>query len=155
MCGDHDQRRSGAWLRRLILPVAIALPSVAAAQGDWTTRFLLPGADHWVYATTVFNGDLVIGGDFRLVDDCPADRVARFDGTRWAPLGAGFNGIVRCLYVFDGVLYAGGDFESSGTTAVNRVARWDGASWRPLGGGITGQGARVYTLLGHRQQLLV
>lgn len=155
MCGDQYLRRLGAWLLNLILPAAIALPSAAAAQGDWCTRFRQPGADSAVYATIIFDGDLVIGGDFRLVDDCFASRIARFDGTRWVPMGAGFDDRVLCLYVLNGELYAGGDFDSSGTMAVNHVARWDGETWQPLGGGVTGEDATVTTFLGHRQQLLV
>src|SRR5262249_23633352 len=38
----------------------------------------------------VSNGDLVAAGDFSSIDGVPATRVARFDGSSWHAMGAGF-----------------------------------------------------------------
>ncbi len=90
----------------------------------------------------------VVGGTFTSIGGVAANRVARWNGTAWEPLGAGFNDAlnvtVRALASLDAdgvgpsppVLYAGGLFQQSGTTIVSNVARWDGASWQPMGAGV-------------------
>jgi trimeric autotransporter adhesin len=79
------------------------------------------------------------------------NRVARWDGTNWHPLG---NGLITWVNVlaWDGEsLYAGGEFSRVCTTpdclpssvmpatGVNRIARWDGTNWHPLGNGLNAQ----------------
>lgn len=80
-------------------------------------------------------------GSFTAAGEVPANRVARWNGGSWEPLGDGLNGEVRCLTVHDegtgdgAQLYAGGLFTASGATPVLRVARWDGAQWHQVGEG--------------------
>ncbi|HZM01242.1 MAG TPA: hypothetical protein VFD43_13425 [Planctomycetota bacterium] len=81
-------------------------------------------------------------GNFTLAGGVPASRIAKWDGSSWAPLGSGMNGRVTSLGVFDDgcgagpALYAGGDFTSAGGMAANRIAKWDGKTWSPLGSGV-------------------
>ncbi|HNQ23711.1 MAG TPA: choice-of-anchor Q domain-containing protein [Phycisphaerae bacterium] len=92
-----------------------------------------------VYALTVWNGELVVGGSFTT----PATRIARWDGV-WHPLGSGIGSIYQCVYalvVYEGELIAGGNF----TTPANRIARWDGA-WHPLGSGVANGEVRALTV---------
>ncbi len=94
---------------------------------------------------------LYAGGTFTSVDDVSANRVARWDGASWSPLGSGMgNGSVSALAVFDDgtgpALYAGGTFVTADGTTVNKVARWDGSSWSALGSGITGPQSEVDAL---------
>jgi hypothetical protein len=57
------------------------------------------------------------------------NRVARWDGTTWSPLGSGLGGSVKALAVLpNGYLAAGGALGGA-----SNVARWDGTSWSPLG----------------------
>jgi trimeric autotransporter adhesin len=98
-----------------------------------------------VHALSVFDDGagpaLYVGGDFNTVDIFPANRVARWSGSQWSALGAGFNNIVRCFAEFDDqngggpALYAGGYFTMSGGQATTFIAKWDGSQWNPVGTG--------------------
>jgi hypothetical protein len=80
------------------------------------------------------NGDLVVGGDFTTAGGAAANRIARWNGSAWAPLGSGLNGAVNALAVLpNGDLVVGGTFSSAGGAAANGIARWNGATWSSLG----------------------
>lgn len=88
------------------------------------------GANDWVYATTVYNGNLIVGGKFTSIGGVSANHIAKWNGTSWQPLGAGLNGKVNALMVYNGNLYAGGEFTMSGSTTVNYIAKWNGTQWK-------------------------
>lgn len=90
-----------------------------------------------VWAMCVYNGNLIIGGDFTAVDQVEANHVAMYDGDLWHSLGRfGLSAPVRSLIVLDGKLIAGGDFRTAGNDVVNKVAAWDGKYWNRLGHGM-------------------
>ena len=96
-----------------------------------------------VHALTIYNGELIAGGNFLTAGGTEANSIARWDGTTWSPLGSGMGGGyyytgVRTLTEYNGELIAGGYFTIAGGTPVNLIARWDGTNWSPLGSGITG-----------------
>lgn len=103
------------------------------------------GADGLVLTAAVDgSGNLYIGGDFIVVGDVIANRIAKWDGTSWSALGAGANGTVRTLAVSGSDVYAGGDFTTVSETdglplIVNRIAKWNGNSWGALGSGMNHQ----------------
>ncbi|MBK7877585.1 MAG: hypothetical protein IPJ77_17995 [Planctomycetes bacterium] len=116
--------------------------------------FLGSGASDYVLAYGVhdFGGgpELVAGGRFDASAGGSVKNVARWDGSAWQPLGAGFEGgpslygpEVRAFASYDAglgagsELYAVGRFTLSGGVLVNHVARWDGALWQPVGGGLS------------------
>lgn len=114
--------------------------SAWSALGTGTTN----GVNDVVGALAVFDAGtgpaLYVGGSFWTAGGAPAGRIARWNGTAWAPLGAGLGTIsstVRSLAVFDdgtgSALYAGGFFTTAGGITANRVARWDGTVWSSLG----------------------
>lgn len=121
-------------------------PAVAAPDmfpddfGDeyWSAIFGPSGMNGEVRAVAFGpDGSLYAGGTFTSAGGVPANRIARWDGTSWHPLGSGMDNIVSALVVgTNGSLYAGGNFTTAGGVAANRVARWDGASWHPLGSGM-------------------
>jgi trimeric autotransporter adhesin len=82
---------------------------------------------------------LYVGGQaFTTAGGVPANRVARWNGSQWQPVGDGFaNGIVWKLAVYDDGdgerLYAFGTFTASGATPISRMARWNGTSWEAVG----------------------
>jgi trimeric autotransporter adhesin len=89
------------------------------------------------------------GGEFTFAADDEVS-VAKWTGSDWVPIGAGFGGglnggpcvrSVRSLAVHDDgqgpSLYAGGTFVQAGGVVVNGIARWNGTSWVPLRGGLT------------------
>jgi hypothetical protein len=76
-----------------------------------------------------WNGDLYVAGNFRRAGDVVVNGVARWDGSQWHAMGAGFNRAAYGFGVLNGELYACGEFTASGTTPLGGVARWDGSQW--------------------------
>src|SRR5512140_3058760 len=70
-----------------------------------------------------------------MVGSVPANRIARWDGSRWRALGTGADGTVRAVCERNGSLYAGGDFLSVGGTSSPHLARWSGLAWTDVSGG--------------------
>jgi hypothetical protein len=86
------------------------------------------------------SGNLYIGGDFTQIGGVSANRIAKWDGRNWSPLGSGVDQVVYGLLFSNGVLYAGGKFKTAGGISASCVAKWDGTSWSALGAGIGGNG---------------
>lgn len=85
------------------------------------------------------NGDVIAGGDFSVAGGGVADRVARWNGSSWTPIGGGTDGPVYVLLPLpDGGFVAGGAFLAAGSVNVNYVARWTGSSWSSFGQGTDG-----------------
>ncbi|HEX6886226.1 MAG TPA: hypothetical protein VF530_22825 [Planctomycetota bacterium] len=129
------QLRDGAWH-----------PASASGQGiqqDINASGVTP-----VSALTVWDDGsgaaLFAGGNFVFAGTTRAQRIARWDGASWAPLGQGLAGFfsdsVLALEVFDGgtgpALHAGGSFVTAGGAMASAIARWDGVAWWPVGGGL-------------------
>lgn len=132
---DHASR--SAVLALLALAIAVVAPggsARAAADPDsaWFGAFALPGFDGPVTALVIYHGDLIAAGGFTHAGATRANRIARFDGVRWQPLGNGFDDEVYALAIWHDHLIAGGAFANSGGTPAGRVASWDGASWSAM-----------------------
>jgi trimeric autotransporter adhesin len=108
---------------------------------DGSTWSTLPsggsnGVSDAVYALTVFDSKLYVGGQFTTLGDgtTSAKRIAVWDGSAWStlPIGAsnGVSNAVYALTVFGSKLYIGGDFTASGdgTTSANYIVAWSPAS---------------------------
>jgi hypothetical protein len=95
--------------------------------------------NNWVADLAVLpSGDLVAAGEFGTAGGVPANGIARWNGSSWAPLGSGTNSNVRALAVLpNGDLVAGGGFGTAGGVPAARIARWNGASWSPLDTGMS------------------
>src|SRR5699024_11046788 len=105
----------------------------------WPAGSFAGGADDVVQALAVDAfGDLVAGGRFATAGGTPVARIARWNGSAWAPLGAGVDGDVHALAVgpFPGMLFAGGTFANAGGSPARCIARWNGLQWQPLGNGV-------------------
>ncbi len=105
-----------------------------------------------VSSAIVFNGDLVVGGNFDSAGGVACNAVARWDGHEWHAMDAGLTSIcftdwqtgrvghygpsVNVLAMYDGELYAGGTFTTTGEPVCSNIARWDGQRWQPLGAGV-------------------
>lgn len=109
--------------------------SIGPVPGDelWWDGFGLPSFDDGVYCATDYNGALIAGGRFTRVGSVAAAHVARFDGTRWTPMGSGTDGDVFTMAEYRGKLVAAGSFQSAGGIASPGVAMWDGSSWSGIG----------------------
>jgi hypothetical protein len=113
-----------------------------------------------IYAMKNLNNQLVVAGEFgRTPGDVQASGIATFNGTTWAPIGAGLqNGggldlpQIYGLSEYNGQLVATGLFNRSGQNAnLGNIAAWDGARWNPLGQ-VDGP---VYGAVGYRGQLFI
>jgi len=105
-----------------------------------------------VYALTTWDPDgsgpippqLVAGGAFTTAGGVTVNRIARWDGSTWQPMGSGVNGPVSTLTTWDpdgagplpAELVAGGLFTTSGGVVVSHIAKWSISSWQPMGSGV-------------------
>jgi hypothetical protein len=131
------------------------------AAWDGTSWERLGDAQVSPVALTVYNGDLIVGGNFDAVAGVPAEGIARWDGATWSALGDGFSinpfqAGVLSLTEYDGDLIAGGEIETSGSTPISNVARWNGTSWEPIGVGLGSviQGDKVSAVVPYRGDLI-
>lgn len=112
---------------RRCLPALLLLATAGAGRAQCAPTWLpiaLPSG--LVQATrTMPDGSVVAAGLFSSLGGVVADGIARWDGSTWAPLGAGVAGGVAALAV-----------EANGDLLAGRSAvwRWDGATWAMLGG---------------------
>ena len=107
------------------------------SDANWISMGGIPGTDGELYAAVSdASGNLYIGGQFTVVGDVAALRIAKWNGSHWSALGSGIEGDVYALAVSGSDVYAGGRFTlASGVWATN-IAKWDGTSWSALGSGI-------------------
>jgi len=141
-------------------PALYSTNTVVTFDDSWTyvtqrrglTNVTLPGGlDSAVHAFIGHNDGsgmaLYAAGSFTSVEfpggaKFDLNRIARWNGSTWLPLGLGLNGQVKALAVFDDgsgpALFAAGAFTSAGGVSANRIAKWNGTSWSALGSGLNG-----------------
>lgn len=151
-------QRPGVLLRRAV-SMALTLPCLAAtvdAQSTWSGDFGRPGVVGRVFELGTFQGQLIGGGLALQGGGHDLGLVARFDGSRWQPLGGGISAgggqEVRAVLEWNGALYVGGFFCCAEGQLVSNLARWDGAQWSSVGGGVDGT---VWALAEHQGDLIV
>lgn len=101
------------------------------ALGSWSPNGKL-------YAVTIFDGSVVVGGDFDATGSFGGAAICKWHESNWTAVGSGAastNATITALAVFNGELIAGGLFTSIGGTTASNIARWNGASWQTLGSG--------------------
>lgn len=103
----------------------------------------------------VYNGQLIVGGEFTSIDGVACNAIAQWDGESWSALGTGMGsyGSVYALAVYNGDLIAGGYFTTAGGVTCNSIAKWNGQTWSPLAGGMLGGGS-VYALTVYNGELV-
>ncbi|MCG6963857.1 MAG: hypothetical protein LJE95_11375, partial [Acidobacteria bacterium] len=119
------------------------VPASGLARWDGSSWHVIPAdiVTGQILAVAVFDDGtgpkLYAGGTFTAVEGVPANYIAVWDGTTWAPVGSGANNEVYELTVFDDgsgeALYAGGFFSRMGELTVGKIARWDGTAWSAVG----------------------
>jgi hypothetical protein len=85
---------------------------------------------------TLFNNELIAAGQFTTAGGTSANRVAKWNGTTWSPLGEGTDARINALAVYNNELIAGGQFLTAGGIICNYIAKWNGTTWSPLGSGV-------------------
>jgi hypothetical protein len=104
-------------------------------------------SNQFIWSLATHEGFLIAGGDFAGAGN-PGNRVARFNGTSWQGMGAGFSDRVRALGVHNAELFASGKFvDVQGKDFLRRIALWNGSSWVSVGEGLNGV-PRTMTSLG-------
>ena len=124
----------------LLLLAATHLLAQPLDDARWDRRFAdAPRTVGTIQALAYLDGDIVVAGNFTMIDDTPARNLARWDSSeqRWIAF-ADVNGPVQALAVsYDRTrVYIGGSFTSVGTVAIQNVAVWDRATdtWSALPG---------------------
>jgi hypothetical protein len=138
-------------------------PLVAKWDGVlWSKLGSGPGSiGSTVHALAVFDDGtgpaLYAGGDFTSSTGS-ADRVAKWNGVSWEPLGSGVDALVLTLLPHESpagpVLVAGGFFQNAGGSPARSVAAWNGSSWSALGNGLDQYTSELATLQEGSQQRL-
>ena len=85
----------------------------------------------------IMGTNVFFAGPFTSAGGVTANRIARWNGFNWFPVGGGMvgSGAINALAVIGTNLYAGGSFTNLGGTPARRLARWDGTAWSALGSG--------------------
>ena len=130
-----------------VIVVSAAPGNYAHAQCGWSDAFATQPLNGSVAALAIFDDGLgpalYAAGSFSQSGQTAANRIARWDGQAWSPLGSGLGGGlrgVRALIVFDdgngSAIYAAGDFTTAGGAPAGRIARWNGAIWSAVCAGL-------------------
>ncbi|MBS1519094.1 MAG: hypothetical protein JSS91_13490 [Bacteroidetes bacterium] len=133
---------------RLIILLLLFISSISYSQ-NWSG--LSYGMNNWVHALTVYNGELIAGGQFTSAGGVSANYIAKWNGISWSPLGEGTNGEVDALTVYNGQLIAGGRFTTAGGLDNNFIAKWNGTQWDDQLGGL---GSYVTSLIVYNGKLV-
>ena len=86
-----------------------------------------------VYALTVANNVLYVGGSIGSLDGVSASGIAAWNGTHASALGSGVGGVVYAIAQYNGALFVAGDI-----SPLNHVALWNATAgtWSTVGGGV-------------------
>lgn len=122
-----------------------SLPLDDSSDLYWDDRFAAPGGGNPlleqglngpVNAVSVAGTEVYVGGAFTQAGGVAVNRIAKWDGTSWSPLGSGLNDEVWAIAVRGTEVYVGGAFTQAGGAPAHRIAKWDGTAWSALGGGM-------------------
>lgn len=90
-----------------------------------------------VFALTVYNSALYVGGNRFFLDNSTQAPILRYDGRTWSPAGNLPLATVMTFGVHDAgggsQLFAGGNFPGTGGSPPSYVVRFDGDNWVPVG----------------------
>ena len=73
--------------------------------------------------------DLIATGDFTTATGGPADRIAKWNGTAWSPLGTGLNVGGNAVTPAGGDIFVGGSFTTAGCNSSPYFARYRKTVW--------------------------
>jgi autotransporter-associated beta strand protein len=93
-------------------------------------------------ALAVFEGHLIVGGQFSHAGGLALTNVARWNGSTWSALGAPGSGVgvpaasfVRALRVHDNALFIGGLFTTAGGISASHIVKFANGAYTAMPGG--------------------
>jgi hypothetical protein len=87
-----------------------------------------------VLSMTVFRGELIVGGGFLEAGGAPANSIAAWNGSRWAPLDQGVHGGVKAIAAQDEDMFVAGDIDRTGPHLAAYIGQWHLARTSDPGG---------------------
>ncbi|MCU0866112.1 MAG: hypothetical protein MUC36_20200 [Planctomycetes bacterium] len=133
--------------------LGLHLAAVAVGQGPcplaWQPGPAAGGPNGVVRVVqSMSNGTVFAAGDFTLADATLTNRIARWDGATWQPLGSGLAaGTIEAMAELpNGNLVVGGSFTAIGGVTVRNLAVWNGSVWSSIGDLGQGSTSRVNAL---------
>ncbi len=115
-------------------------PGSALARWTGSTWEGVGNISGQINALAVYNGELIVAGNFSALGTQFIPRIARFDGTTFSALtNTQTTATVRALCVHDGKLYVGGLPGQYGGVFSQSVASWDGSVWQAVPASPNGQ----------------
>jgi trimeric autotransporter adhesin len=128
--------------------------------GGYSTNIAMNNGNGWIGLGAALNNgmnsnvnaivtsgtNVYAAGRFTLASGVVANRIAKWNGTTWSPLGTGLGGNVSVsigslAMVANYLVAAGSNFTNAGPNTVNVIAAWDGAQWTAMGQGLKRPGA--------------
>lgn len=111
------------------------------------------GVSGQINCLTVYNGELIVAGNFSTVGGQFLPRIARFNGSAFSPLtNTQTTATPRAMCVHAGKLYVGGLPGSYGGVFSQCIASWDGATWEAVPGI---NGGQLYGMVSYRNKLVI
>lgn len=86
-----------------------------------------------VNAIGLFDGNIVVAGNFTLAGGLPVHHIAEWNGVSWDSLQSGIDNSVYDLMEFENSLYVVGFFYNAGGVESNSFAKWNGVTWDSVG----------------------
>jgi len=128
---------------KLFLTIISILIIVNAKAQTWFPIGI--GANNVITAffTDTVTNTLYVGGAFTQLNGVSANKIIKYDGYNWTPMGSGMSSTVNAIIKYNGEIYAGGDFQYADGNTVNAIAKWNGTSWVSVGQGICTYGVRA------------
>ena len=128
-------------MKKFLLLLIVITSSANLISQSWSPLSTgLSGSSNFGNCFTIYNNQLIVGGNFETAGGNNSKCIASWDGSNWSPMNTGiemlgqfsFSAKVRSLAVFNNTLFAGGFFNSAGGTPLNNLAKWNGTSWLPV-----------------------
>lgn len=123
-------------MKKLLLFTIISFVSISMCSQNWmplnTGVISAPtmSCSPQVNAFTVYNNQLIIGGNFNVAGGNSTSNIAAWDGVSWSTLNSGlpnyYFGGVKALAVYNGTLIAAGE---DYLPAAQSIMKWNGTTW--------------------------
>lgn len=140
--------------KSLFISVSFLFLQLLSQRGQcqtWDTVAAGLNGNVWGMMSNPNDNMLYVAGAFSGSGSTPLSFVARWDGSAFMPVGAGFNSQAFAFALYNNEVYCAGSFTSSGANTCLRIAKWDGSEWVNVG---TGMDNQVFCLTTYNGELI-